>query len=65
MRFTAGDDRPLPATLRVFDARGAEIGRASGSSAIRWPTRSLAPGAYYYRLERAGAVLHGRFVRLP
>jgi DNA-binding beta-propeller fold protein YncE len=67
VRFAAHDDRTLPARLTIFDVRGARVGIVEGSAGaegrLAWRAER-APGLYYYRLERGGAAITGRFVRL-
>lgn len=57
--------------LRVFDVRGAEIGRvdagplADGTHLIRWtPAAATSAGVYFYRLERGQDSLRGRLTLL-
>jgi DNA-binding beta-propeller fold protein YncE len=69
VRFQVGDDARLPVRLRVFDARGAEVGRVevgplgAGDHSASWHASGRqGPGIYFFRLERGGRSARGRFV---
>lgn len=65
VRFASGDERELAARLTIYDARGARIGGVQGPAGaegrLAW-RGDARPGVYFYRLERGGERLTGRFV---
>jgi DNA-binding beta-propeller fold protein YncE len=69
--FALGDAVGPPVRLRVFDVRGAEVGRMSlgplgpGPHTATWsPPGGAPPGVYFFRLERGSQSARGRFVRV-
>jgi hypothetical protein len=74
VRYAVGDESALPVRLRVFDVRGARVGRVDGGAPgpgaheISWGAaaggRVPRPGVYCFRLERGAAAVGGRFVLL-
>jgi len=69
MKFAVGEGAALPARLRVYDARGAQVDGVDlgptgpGQHAVTWRARrGLASGSYFFRLERGGEARTGRVI---
>ena len=63
-------ERPGLTTLRVFNARGAEVATlvdgtmSEGSHRVSWDAANLPSGAYFYRLTVGGSTLAGSVMLL-